>query len=117
MTEVTGRPVDLRISTLPIIHGEKTCIRVLDKTAVQFALANLGFGERATKYFTEALDKPNGIILVTGPTGSGKSTTLYTGLNRILNAPDTNIHHPGRPGRKFKFHGSIRIQGEYQKSD
>jgi len=90
MTEVTGRPVDLRISTLPIIHGEKTCIRVLDKTAVQFELARLGFGERATKYFTEALDKPNGIILVTGPTGSGKSTTLYTGLT-ILNAPDTNI--------------------------
>jgi type II secretory ATPase GspE/PulE/Tfp pilus assembly ATPase PilB-like protein len=90
MTEVAGRPVDLRISTLPIIHGEKTCIRILDKGAIQFELAKLGFGERATKLFTEALEKPNGIILVTGPTGSGKSTTLYTGLT-ILNAPDTNI--------------------------
>jgi len=90
MTEVSGRPVDLRISTLPIIHGEKTCIRILDKNAIKFELDRLGFGPRATELFTEALDKPNGIILVTGPTGSGKSTTLYTGLT-ILNAPDTNI--------------------------
>jgi type II secretory ATPase GspE/PulE/Tfp pilus assembly ATPase PilB-like protein len=90
MTEVTGRPVDLRISTLPIIHGEKTVIRILDKGAIQFELKKLGFEERATTLFTEALEKPNGIILVTGPTGSGKSTTLYTGLT-ILNAPDTNI--------------------------
>jgi type II secretory ATPase GspE/PulE/Tfp pilus assembly ATPase PilB-like protein len=90
MTEVSGRPVDLRISTLPIIHGEKTVIRILDKGAIQFELGRLGFPARATEMFTEALDKPNGIILVTGPTGSGKSTTLYTGLT-ILNAPDTNI--------------------------
>jgi type II secretory ATPase GspE/PulE/Tfp pilus assembly ATPase PilB-like protein len=90
MTEFNSRPVDLRISTLPIIHGEKTCIRIMDKEAVQFDLSRLGFGPRATELFTEALEKPNGIILVTGPTGSGKSTTLYTGLT-ILNAPDTNI--------------------------
>jgi len=90
LTEVTGRPVDLRISTLPIIYGEKTVIRILDKNAIQFDLKKLGFEERATTLFTEALEKPNGIILVTGPTGSGKSTTLYTGLT-ILNSPDTNI--------------------------
>jgi type IV pilus assembly protein PilB len=90
MTEVGGRPVDLRISTLPIVHGEKTVIRILDKGAVQFELTKLGFNERASKMFNEALEKPNGIILVTGPTGSGKSTTLYTGLT-ILNSPDTNI--------------------------
>jgi len=90
MTEVSGRPVDLRISTLPIIHGEKTVIRILDKGSTKFELAKLGFSEKAVEMFTEALDKPNGIILVTGPTGSGKSTTLYTGLT-ILNSPDTNI--------------------------
>ncbi len=90
MTEVSGRPVDLRISTLPIVHGEKTVIRILDKAAVQFDLKKLGFPDRAYQLFTESLQKPNGIILVTGPTGSGKSTTLYTGLT-ILNEPDTNI--------------------------
>jgi type II secretory ATPase GspE/PulE/Tfp pilus assembly ATPase PilB-like protein len=90
MTEVSGRPVDLRISTLPIIHGEKTVIRILDKGSTVFEFAKLGFSEKAVAMFSEALDKPNGIILVTGPTGSGKSTTLYTGLT-VLNAPDTNI--------------------------
>jgi type II secretory ATPase GspE/PulE/Tfp pilus assembly ATPase PilB-like protein len=90
MTEVSGRPVDLRISTLPIIHGEKTVIRILDKGSSTFELVKLGFSEKAVQMFTETLDKPNGIILVTGPTGSGKSTTLYTGLT-ILNSPDTNI--------------------------
>lgn len=90
MTEVSGRPVDLRISTLPIVHGEKTVIRILDKGAIQFELGKLGFPPRANDMFNECLNKPNGIILVTGPTGSGKSTTLYTGLT-ILNAPDTNI--------------------------
>jgi len=90
MTEVSGRPVDLRISTLPIIHGEKTVIRILDKGSSTFELGKLGFSERAVEMFTTALEKPNGVILVTGPTGSGKSTTLYTGLT-ILNEPDTNI--------------------------
>ena len=90
MTEVANRPIDLRISTLPIIHGEKTVIRILDKGSTQFELAKLGFNERSQAMFNEAMEKPNGIILVTGPTGSGKSTTLYTGLT-ILNSPDRNI--------------------------
>jgi len=90
MTEVSGRPVDLRISTLPIVHGEKTVIRILDKNSTVFELPKLGFSERAETMFKESLDKPNGIILVTGPTGSGKSTTLYTGLT-ILNSPERNI--------------------------
>src|ERR1035438_2185288 len=64
MTEVSGRAVDLRISTLPIIHGEKTCIRILAKSAIQFDLGKLGFNELAVQMFTEALEKPNGIILV-----------------------------------------------------
>jgi type II secretory ATPase GspE/PulE/Tfp pilus assembly ATPase PilB-like protein len=90
MTEVSGRPVDLRISTLPIIHGEKTVIRILDKGSTAFELTKLGFNEYAQKLFIDAMDLPNGIILVTGPTGSGKSTTLYTGLT-MLNSPEINI--------------------------
>jgi type IV pilus assembly protein PilB len=90
MTEVSGRAVDLRISTLPIIHGEKIVIRILDKGSAVFELAKLGFTPRAEKMFKESLEHPNGIILVTGPTGSGKSTTLYTGLT-LLNSPDRNI--------------------------
>lgn len=90
MTTVEKRPVDLRISTLPIIHGEKTVIRILDKGSTQFELAKLGFNARAEQLFREAMEAPNGIILATGPTGSGKSTTLYTGLT-ILNDPETNI--------------------------
>ncbi len=90
MTEVGERQVDLRISTLPIIHGEKTVIRILDKGSTKFELAKLGFSPMAEGMFMECLDKPNGIILVTGPTGSGKSTTLYTGLT-ILNSPERNI--------------------------
>lgn len=90
MTEVANRPVDLRISTLPIIHGEKVVIRILDKGSTVFELAKLGFNDRSQAMFNEAMEKPNGIILVTGPTGSGKSTTLYTGLT-ILNSPDRNI--------------------------
>ncbi|HVO32643.1 MAG TPA: ATPase, T2SS/T4P/T4SS family [Elusimicrobiota bacterium] len=90
MTEVGDRHVDLRISTLPIIHGEKTVIRILDKGSTVFELPKLGFSPEAETLFKECLDKPNGIILVTGPTGSGKSTTLYTGLT-ILNSPERNI--------------------------
>jgi type IV pilus assembly protein PilB len=90
MTEVSGRAVDLRISTLPIIHGEKVVIRILDKGSTQFELVKLGFSGRAEEMFRECLDRPNGIVLVTGPTGSGKSTTLYTGLT-ILNNPERNI--------------------------
>ncbi len=78
MTEVSDRHVDLRISTLPIIYGEKTVIRILDKGSSTFELAKLGFSQKAVDMFTEALDRPNGVILVTGPTGSGRSTTPYT---------------------------------------
>jgi type IV pilus assembly protein PilB len=90
VTEVVNRPVDLRISTLPLMYGEKTVIRILDKEAVEFKLDKLGFGEEHEKVFRAAIERPNGIILVTGPTGSGKSTTLYTALT-ILNSADRNI--------------------------
>ncbi len=90
MTVVEKRPVDLRISTLPISFGEKTVIRILDKGSNQFELKKLGFRPYAEEMFIKSLEAPNGIILVTGPTGSGKSTTLYTGLT-LLNDPETNI--------------------------
>jgi type II secretory ATPase GspE/PulE/Tfp pilus assembly ATPase PilB-like protein len=90
MTEISNRQIDLRISTLPIVHGEKTVIRILDKGSTPLELAKLGFNEKAATMFSQSLERPYGIILVTGPTGSGKSTTLYTGLT-ILNSPEANI--------------------------
>ncbi|MFA5976412.1 MAG: type II/IV secretion system protein [Elusimicrobiota bacterium] len=90
LTEVVDRPIDLRISTLPTIHGEKTVIRILDKGTMQFELIKLGFNQRSESLFKGAMEHPNGIILVTGPTGSGKSTTLYTGLT-LLNSSERNI--------------------------
>ena len=90
MTEQAGRAIDLRISTLPIIHGEKCVIRLLDKGANKFEFAKLGFSESAEATIRTAIAAPNGIILVTGPTGSGKSTTLYTALT-ALNSPERNI--------------------------
>ncbi len=78
-----GRKIDLRVSTFPTAIGEKTVIRVLDTRAVSLNLEDLGFGEDVLTRFQQAIRAPNGIILVTGPTGSGKSTTLYAALNSI----------------------------------
>ena len=78
-----GRPIDLRVSTFPTNRGEKTVMRVLDTRAVSLNLEDLGFGEDILNQFHENIVAPNGIVLVTGPTGSGKSTTLYAALNSI----------------------------------
>lgn len=78
-----GRPIDLRVSTLPMSNGEKVVIRILDNRSVNISLEQLGFSSEVLENFTEQLEKPNGIILVTGPTGSGKSTTLYAALNAV----------------------------------
>src|SRR5207245_5019295 len=77
-------------ATLQTVYGEKVVIRVLDKSSVLLKLEDLGFLEEAYKSFAVAFHKPYGAILVTGPTGSGKSTTLYATLNQI-NSPDRNI--------------------------
>jgi type IV pilus assembly protein PilB len=87
---VTGKNIDLRMATLPTVYGEKMVIRILDKSSVLLKLEELGFLESAFKNFQTAFSKPYGTILVTGPTGSGKSTTLYATLN-ILNKVDRNI--------------------------
>ncbi|HVE25834.1 MAG TPA: GspE/PulE family protein [Sporichthya sp.] len=85
-----GRKVDLRIATLPTVWGEKIVARILDNSTAQLGLDDLGFSESNFRRYQAAYTKPYGMILVTGPTGSGKSTTLYATLN-ILNSPAVNI--------------------------
>jgi general secretion pathway protein E len=77
---VRGQDVDFRVSTAPSLHGESVVLRVLDRSTVAFDYERLGLPPAIVRRFSEALDLPNGIVLVTGPTGSGKTTTLYTGL-------------------------------------
>lgn len=85
-----GKEVDLRVSILPTIHGEKIVMRILDKTSLSPSLSALGLEESAFNSLTYAINQPHGIILVTGPTGSGKTTTLYSCL-QDMNQPDVNI--------------------------
>ena len=85
-----GQELDVRVSVLPTLFGEKIVMRLLDKASLQLDMAKLGFDPQALKDFQEAIHKPYGMILMTGPTGSGKSTTLYSGLSE-LNKPDVNI--------------------------
>ena len=87
---VQGKAIDLRVVTLPTVFGEKVVMRILDKSSALMNLDDLGFLESQFKRFEIAYRKPYGAILVTGPTGAGKSTTLYATLN-ILNKPDVNI--------------------------
>ncbi|UZJ81058.1 GspE/PulE family protein [Fictibacillus sp. KU28468] len=83
-------PVDLRVSTLPTIYGEKIVLRILDLGSSLNNLDNLGFNKLNYQRFTQLIEQPNGIVLITGPTGSGKSSTLYAALNR-LNDEESNI--------------------------
>lgn len=87
---VDGKDLDFRVSTLPIVYGEKVVIRLLDYSATQASLESLGFAEENLNKLKEAMIKPNGIILVTGATGSGKSTTVYSML-QSLNRVERNI--------------------------
>ena len=84
------KSIDFRVSTLPTLWGEKVVMRILDSSSAQMGIDALGYEEDQKKLYLEALSKPQGMILVTGPTGSGKTVSLYTGLN-ILNTEDVNI--------------------------
>lgn len=88
--KVTGKEVDLRISILPTAHGEKIVIRILDKSALSGSINEMGMDQATLDKFKKAIDAPHGMILVTGPTGSGKTTTLYSVLQE-LNSPQYNI--------------------------
>ena len=87
---IGGNPVDLRVSTLPTMYGESVVLRVLDRAAVNLNLEQIGLRPEEYKSVRELLDKPHGIVLITGPTGSGKTTTLYSCLNQ-LNTIDVKI--------------------------
>lgn len=82
-TRVKGRELDLRVSTVPTVHGESVVLRVLDRASVRFSLEQMGFESDTLARFNELLGKPHGILLVTGPTGSGKTTTLYAALSKL----------------------------------
>ncbi|MFQ3573995.1 MAG: type IV-A pilus assembly ATPase PilB [Thermodesulfovibrionales bacterium] len=102
------REIDFRVSTLPTIFGEKIVMRLLDKSNLQLELNKLGFDEKQLLDFLEAIEKPYGMILVTGPTGSGKTTTLYSALSH-LNKPGVNIMTAEDPV-EYNFFGINQVQ-------
>ena len=87
---IAGKDIDMRVATAPTARGERITIRLLDKTSVVLTLSDIGMGPDHLKAMADLIRRPNGILLVTGPTGSGKTTTLYAGLSEI-NTPDKNI--------------------------
>jgi len=89
--KVAGKQYALRVSTLPIADGEKVVMRILDESNQAVSLESLGYWGKSLEVINQALTEPNGVILITGPTGSGKSTSLFSILN-ILNTPDVNIN-------------------------
>ena len=94
--KVQGRQVDFRVSVLPMVHGEKTVIRILDTSSLALSLDSLGFEEKALADFQKAIVSAYGMILVTGPTGSGKSTTLYSAIKEVMSVEDniTTVEDP-----------------------
>ncbi|MEW6054512.1 MAG: type IV-A pilus assembly ATPase PilB [Nitrospirota bacterium] len=102
------KEIDFRVSVLPCLFGEKTVMRILDKSNLQVDLTKLGFEQEALKKFMDSLNKPYGMILVTGPTGSGKTTTLYSALN-YLNKPGINIMTAEDPV-EYNFQGMNQVQ-------
>jgi general secretion pathway protein E len=109
---VRGQEVDFRVSTIPSLYGETVVMRILDRSAVVFDYARLGLSPTVIKKFSAALELPNGIVLVTGPTGSGKTTTLYTGL-LALNAVTRKIVTVEDP-IEYQLRGINQIQAHPQ---
>ncbi len=106
--QVAGRPIDIRASVLPSNHGETIVMRLLDKERGLVSLPELGFHIHDLERFRGAIDRPNGIVLVTGPTGSGKTTTLYAALSE-LNRPDVKIITAEDPV-EYEIHGINQVQ-------
>ncbi|MFO0871600.1 MAG: ATPase, T2SS/T4P/T4SS family [Pirellulales bacterium] len=105
---ISGREIDVRVSVIPMIHGESIVMRILDKGAMSFELRKLGMQEPTYRTFRELIDLPHGIILVTGPTGSGKTTTLYSALIEI-NSSDVKIITTEDPV-EYQLEGINQIQ-------
>jgi len=110
MHRVQGKELDLRVSTIPTSHGESVVMRILDREAVSLDFDSLGFADDTRANFIHALEMPHGIILVTGPTGSGKTTTLYTALSQ-LNAPERKIITVEDPV-EYQLEGINQIQAK-----
>ena len=104
--------IDLRVNTVPTVYGEKMVMRILDKGAIPLNLTGLGLDERQSTDLIESIQTPHGLALVTGPTGSGKCTTLYSCLN-LLNDPKTNICTVEDPV-EYKFKGMNQVQVKTQ---
>jgi general secretion pathway protein E len=105
---VQGKEFDLRVSTMPTLHGEGVVMRILDRSSLVHDLSALGFLEESVEPFLRILDHPQGILLVTGPTGSGKTTTLYTSLMR-LNSPERKLFTVEDP-IEYQLEGVNQIQ-------
>lgn len=103
-----GRDMDYRVSVLPTLFGEKIVLRLLDKSSLQLDMTKLGFGKKQLDYFKEAIHKPFGMVLVTGPTGSGKTTTLYSAITE-LNQTTENISTAEDPV-EYNLEGINQVQ-------
>ena len=112
MLRVQGKELDLRVSTMPTAHGESVVMRLLDRETVVFDFQRLGFTDDFLPRFRKVLEQPHGILLVTGPTGSGKTTTLYTALSK-LNTPDVKIITVEDPV-EYQIEGINQIQAKPQ---
>jgi general secretion pathway protein E len=110
MHRVQGKELDLRVSTIPTSHGESVVMRILDRESIVLDFDSLGFDEELRKQFVKDLEMPHGIILVTGPTGSGKTTTLYTALSQI-NTPARKIITVEDPV-EYQLEGINQIQAQ-----
>ena len=109
--KIDGRDIDFRVSAVPTVNGEKIVLRILDKGSLEFDLRELGFPEDSLEVFMKGVKSPYGIVLVTGPTGSGKTTTLYSALS-TLNTEDTNIHTAEEPV-EYNLEGLTQTQIDF----
>lgn len=108
MVKIEDRPIDIRISTIPTIYGEKIVLRILDRSAVLLDLSQLGFDSKQLKLMERAINSPYGLVFITGPTGSGKTTSLYAILNEIK-SPTKNIITIEDPV-EYKLEGINQVQ-------